>query len=251
MGLDFSLSSHGQLHLCAGYSDGTVRLWETDLVGRTARLVAVHEHHRACVLAVKCVGLANGEKVALSGATDGRCALCPLGIDERAVLNPSRCSIWAIRNAAIPAQSKPERLGRLHANGVNCLDAVLATDDTLIVATGGDDTSLVVSSWRPGRDGSFEAHGEPVRVASAHASSITGLQLLDGSELILTAGADQRMTLWECKDGAVRRVRQEYTHVADVGDLSASTGDDTITVCLAGIGTEMRNLPRRNAPASQ
>lgn len=144
-----------------------------------------------------------------------------------------------------------------HQSGVNSLAAWVDKQDSgcqVTVASGGDDGHLTVSvikvQFPEGNTtgGSRESPGlssclsppqcqllppsrlllllnSQRRVPTAHAAPLTSLKLLRPG-LLVSASADQRVSLWEAGGGRIRRIGSLCSHVADAAGLAVWEGED-------------------------
>ena len=117
---------------------------------------------------------------------------------------------------------------------MNCLALRSESEDSWLVVTGGDDTSLVVTRyqepdrlevvWQSGRRG--------------HTTQVTGLSLV--GDLLMSAGVDQRLVVWRLtSDGELDWQSSKVVSVADISDLDCYKEAGQVHCALVGVGMEM------------
>jgi WD40 repeat protein len=181
------------------------------------------DDHRRPVLSIDTANV-DGRVLVVAGATDGSIVLLDGSSDGLAMLR---------------------RFDTVHQSGVNDVAVALSpSGNSLWIAAGGDDQMLSVVEL----DITSLATCEPRwhRVHSAHSSSLKGVALLAGRDLIATTASDQRVSVWQmpaAHGGAIELRAQLLTHVADVSSLSiAASSSNQVSISVAGQGIALYQL---------
>jgi WD40 repeat protein len=133
----------------------------------------IHLIYFSCVLSVACIHI-GGKSLLASAATDGVIML------------------WHVEDGCIiptPMLSLP-----VHQSGVTCLDIRTVDQSSFRIVSCGDDGALVVV------DVSFH-HDTPGLISkwmvpNAHSTSVTACCFGNGTDTIISSGADSRVTCW-------------------------------------------------------
>ncbi|XP_034235872.1 WD repeat-containing protein 6 [Thrips palmi] len=228
-----STESNSVVQLISGCSDGAMRWLTFDSFNKTFQVVSESMFHTKCVLKLLTVPLNQGKVALISSATDGMIALWDI-LPEMFTSNSGREPIWS---------------SRCHQSGVNSLHAqVLPTSkaSTILVASGGDDNSVVLTALTLGdKEVSMIAQWSN---SSAHAAQVTGVWLVGA--WLLSTSIDQRLTVWRWKlelEGSTHLtcdfVSQTICSVPDVQDMQIWRDKDFISVCVVGKGVQIVQIP--------
>ncbi|KAG2172335.1 hypothetical protein INT43_004877 [Umbelopsis isabellina] len=243
----FPIDASRGLHiLAAAYSDSTTRLWLFDETAKKFFLVADGIWHMKCLLQITHFLVPDrpgGEGVVIvTTATDGKLAFW----DATRVISDF---INSYKTGTVPSHSKlptPFYHYQAHLSGVNALDIQSLDDGSLIVASGGEDNALAVNwisitySDHQSPQASVNAKGDIAKIASAHASSVTGVHIV--GKLILTVSTDQRLNVWEVNTDQGLTISMHDAYYIDVPDPSAMDliiQNGILYVGIAGIGFQL------------
>ncbi|KAK9710055.1 WD repeat-containing protein 6 [Basidiobolus ranarum] len=224
----FTLDPNSGLHFIGVvYSDAVIRLWVYNESQREFILLADGGFHNHCILQVThCVF--EGQALLFSGATDGRVA------------------IWNIsevvqRYSNTLVKTEVEKLSPIanfmvHMSGVNCLD-VLQEGDQILVATGGDDNALAVTTLTLANDSLTFTNTCKNILPPAHASALQAVKLLN-MDTVITTSTDQRINIWKIQKDLVL----QQSLFVDVADPSAMDvfhlTPEKIQLSITGIGIQ-------------
>ncbi|XP_068081687.1 tRNA (34-2'-O)-methyltransferase regulator WDR6 isoform X2 [Anabrus simplex] len=116
----------------AGCSDGVLRLFSFNLDLQELQLVGSYEFHFCCILLVSYIEYAH---VALSMGTDGNMAFWNMDLMyNQKALNEEKL--------------QPFFVCQLHKSGINSHDSVQIGQNTVLMATGGDDNAIVLTLFQ-------------------------------------------------------------------------------------------------------
>ncbi|KAJ1863333.1 WD repeat-containing protein 6 [Coemansia sp. RSA 989] len=213
-------------YVAAACSDASVALWRVDVARQQFFCVSRSAvAPTRCVLSIGSVQLSGGRAFVLAGTTDGSIYLW----DLTDIATPVSATV------GLDAQMKL-LVPHVHQSGVNAL-CVQAQANGLVVASGGDDCSISITS--------INTESSPNPTAQlvckknlAHASAIQGLSFVDANRLCSVA-TDQRVALWKC-DG-LELLKMEVTQVADPSALNAHYNGKCCQgqVAVAGMGLQI------------
>lgn len=163
------------------------------------------------------------------------------------------------------------RQHRIHQSSITTVQVVSLSAKYDLFITGSDDGALAFTLSLPtGHVGDSRSSARTLIIPEAHAAALTALVVIEplseGEDLenlksliVVTAGNDQRLQLWELQvtlsalsgdllaaDFAnvlsMRRGQERYTNVADVSDMvlvPSTKSSRSINVLVAGIGIEV------------
>ena len=147
--------------------------------------------------------------------------------------------------------------GKIHENGIVCLEYCLVDSYSYLLATGGDDGTLAFSLL-DASDPNLPTITSKVRICGAHAASLSALTIWKRKETItatsdrkllfsvFSCGKDQRLKLWEfavdvTRQGAegveVTCVANVFSPVADVSSLAILRRDNGLFSSIVAAGT--------------
>ncbi|KAK7397548.1 WD repeat-containing protein 6 [Neonectria punicea] len=205
--------------------------------GGSFQLLAQMSYTGACLTQVRHLGVDENGLSALTASTDGHLATWEARFDRDKT--PSHVLV---------------HVAPVHQNGIKSLD-LKATPTGFQVLTGGDDNGLGVTSLTPlSGDGGIKRYTLSSRdiVRKAHAAAINGVALIRRGEATLgvSVSNDQRVKLWRIGPERTGLVMDEYSGVADAGDVEvmACTDEangvklkngDRLRVIVGGVGVEV------------
>ncbi|KAJ1909087.1 WD repeat-containing protein 6 [Tieghemiomyces parasiticus] len=246
--------------IAATYSDATVRLWVCRPTQHQFSLLAEDVvHHTHCVLsaAYQRVTLPSATStlaachILFTGATDGIIR----AIDLTAPIQHYLQHGTSTSNPTVPIMplDAPLLTIRAHQSGVNVLQVWRSAEHepipSLWLASGGDDNQLaahrvevMTSATQSAATTSLQVAAS-VRIPSAHASAIQGLEVI-GDHQILTVATDQRINSWRIATSAsapseIHLTGSTLSNVVDPGALAVTLCDNQWVVATAGIGLEV------------
>ncbi|KAI8089880.1 WD40-repeat-containing domain protein [Halteromyces radiatus] len=241
-------SSRG-LHLVgAVYSDAMIRIWLFNEKTRQFSLIVDGTWHAKCILQITHLVLAQeNEKnriLFFTSATDGKVAIWDISEELYSVLENVEQVEMDPTKPAIKL-SQPLGFYLVHMSGVNALEVMDFDKDHILILTGGEDNSVAATlvnkrNWKMVDDG-------PCNVPNAHASSITGIYLIDHMDTqkraMATVSTDQRLNIWmiESIDKGSLAVNLVDTVFVDIPDPSALDGirlDGQLHFTSTGIGLQ-------------
>ncbi len=239
-----------ELLVSLAYSDSTIKSY---LYSRASgfRLIAKGQYKSSCLLQICHISVSQKQVYLLTAATDGTLVMWNYLLS----LNNVNSS-----NAGPDEMSILSTL-KIHQNAIKSLD-IKQHDEYIIVATGGDDNALGISTYMRTNLGKDP---KSFIVKSAHAAAITGLSFIptsgitssntDGKFRVLTSSNDQRVKEWDVcityrdenkENGCfavVNNIANVSTNVADVGNmvfLGQSSNDEwSKKVLVVGNGMEV------------
>lgn len=197
------------------------------------QLLAHMSYTGACLTQVRHLGVDENGLSALTASTDGHLATWEASFGND---NPS---------SHVLVQVVP-----LHQNSVKSLDLCPSLDGFLVL-TGGDDNGLGITSLIPlvGEEQTrrFTVSRRGI-VRKAHAAAINGVAVLERGEetLGVSVSNDQRVKVWRIGTERTELVADEYSGVADAGDVvvvgSASNHTNQSKLVVGGVGVEIWTL---------
>ncbi|KAJ1991880.1 WD repeat-containing protein 6 [Dimargaris cristalligena] len=260
--------------IAAVYSDATVRLWACIPAQQRMFLIA-HEprrYHTHCPLAVESITVPSRVKPGqdkhwlLTGSTDGLIRVFDVSTCVEAIL----LNVHSHTSGTTPTSSEdpvplvmeaPMLTIPSHQSGVNTLRVVQyteasATSETrLLIASGGDDNQLALTLLNTGTATSDLPEVAAIsRTSNAHASSITGLEMINPKHIVTTS-TDQRMILWTWQEVGSRGhttlqtsiVQSCLSNVVDPCAITHQITDEKngakVIFAIAGIGLEILVSP--------
>ncbi|XP_053674080.1 WD repeat-containing protein 6 [Anopheles nili] len=202
-----------------GCSDGFVRIFQVVCCDRQWSVSPICEtFYGRCILQVMSMDM-HGDTIFVTMATDGY--IC----------------FW---NVSTP--NEPVYRTRHHSSGVNAADVREMDDGKVLIATGGDDQSIVVSLFEISKiEGQLQIRLVwQVSEKYLHTAQVTGLKLLD-IERLISVGVDQRVYVSKfssCTQFEV--ISSTNTCVSDVKGLSLLPNENNLIIY--GCGIEIINL---------
>ncbi|XP_069695221.1 tRNA (34-2'-O)-methyltransferase regulator WDR6 [Periplaneta americana] len=217
--------------LAAGCSDGFLRLFVFCASLNEFRLAGTSFFHKRCILKVshietECQGL-----LFLTMATNGRVAF------------------WDLRKCVeeVCDDLQPFSCFKVHQSGINSYDWRMLRSDVFLLATGGDDSALVLSVFQIVQKDTFRAQLiMQWRNDLAHLSQITGLRLVDN--MLVSTSIDQRIKVWKWSCHLEDSSLSAYTGaeycsiVPDIQGLLTWKSSSSITACVYGKGMEIVDI---------
>ncbi|KAH9444827.1 hypothetical protein Pst134EB_025086 [Puccinia striiformis f. sp. tritici] len=191
--------------LSASQSDGNIRIWTLDPTKKQQRLLCQYKTS-CCIFCNRILQidvLGKREILTLAGMADG--TVCVFTLPE--------IDITAVNYGQVLELRSMEILLKLphHQSGVGCVKSY-SDKNRVIMATGGDDNSLVVECLEFSRNtstGLLEAETRMIKQPNAHASCISDVYLVGvnsmdqklgvGKEdrmLLLSVSSDQKLKIW-------------------------------------------------------
>ena len=215
LSVDSVWESRGCLKIFVACSDTHVRVYRYVRSGdHSVQLVSDVSHHEHCLLQLRCVP---DTCLMVTGNTGGL------------------VSVWDTNTMTISSEMS------VHQSGVNCLDISRATDNNLLIVTGGDDTLLRVTRYSV-------TTGHMTQVWSSdftlgHSAQITALKIDDCHE-VYTAGVDQRLVVWRLNTstGLLEWRDSKIMSVADISDLDCWDKYRGYYIGLVIVGVGMQQL---------
>lgn len=227
-------------------SNSTLRTYRYSKEGGFA-LLAEGRYTGACLMHLRHlrVALAGGELHVLTTATDGHIALWKMSAAHHGTV--VQTAVYELVEVA-----------RLHQSSIKSLALRSSWQQGHVVVTGGDDNALgcVALAWSPTRS-CYTIRSRSL-ANGAHAAAVTGLCIVDvdaspdksGSLVrVYTTSSDQRVKSWQIVFGGdarltrIRLVQDQYSAVADSGDLGMLAGGRKAVV--VGVGMEVWELPSK------
>ncbi|GAA5971549.1 hypothetical protein JCM8115_000809 [Rhodotorula mucilaginosa] len=239
--------------VAVGYSDGIVRTWLHRSGDRTFTPLHASTEESKCILCVETIFIQlpteeTRRVLLITAASDGL-----LAVRDLSSLLPHPTSSSSSSTFPTPFFSF-----RPHPSGINSL-SVRVSGQRILLATGGDDNALVISTLEVTAGGNGIKSNLAIEVvsqsslAAAHSSTIQGLDFLDDKHLV-TSSVDQRLNLYRFspsfeKEQVTASLELFDATCLDVADCSAQAvvqrtegtlfGDRVIVV---GIGAEVVSL---------
>lgn len=217
------------------YSDSTIKAWFFEPT--TSSFTPVFEgHYKTCCLLDVKLSIVNDQVFLLTGATDGHLTLWNIteSIGFELVEGKLRFK-GEISKRSLPS---PVSTISVHQNSIKSF-SVKQDNDDLIVATGGDDNGLAITT--------FKFNGEIVEaevnslVEDAASSTITSLDMVSNDRLIVVS-VDQIVRLWSFKDKKLKLLDKLYTTVADTGSLGTYQQGDRHVSLIGGVGLSVWDI---------
>ncbi|KAI8579739.1 hypothetical protein K450DRAFT_240091 [Umbelopsis ramanniana AG] len=243
----FCIDAHRGYHiLAAAYSDSTTRLWLFDEVAKKFYLIADGVWHMKCLLQIQHLLVednAGGQGIIIiTSATDGKLAFW----NATSVVNQFIESYKAGAILELVKLPEPFYSYQAHLSGVNAIDIKQQEDGSFWLASGGEDNAFALN-WLDIRYDSREdvpasatAKADIAKIEGAHASSITGVHIVN--RRVLTVSTDQRLNVWDVDTTQGVKLSLGDAHYIDVPDPSAmdvTVHNDTIVVGVTGIGFQL------------
>ncbi|KAK7869751.1 hypothetical protein R5R35_008286 [Gryllus longicercus] len=228
---------NGNIYVAAGCSDGYFRVLLYCSVQQCFQLVGSFKFHQRCILNVACVSALN----AITMATDGIAAFWDLSVlVERH--SPGNFKVDT-EISSEDCDLKPLSDFKLHQSGINSFDLFSLEIDHILLATGGDDTALVITAFRMNNKRKGIVHILQWRMESAHVAQITGLAFVD--QYLISTSVDQKVFVWKWFCSVNRRlllvtkVAAYCTTIADIHGLKVWPTGNSFSVCVYGKGIEI------------
>ncbi|QIW97229.1 hypothetical protein AMS68_002747 [Peltaster fructicola] len=218
--------STNEWHIAMAYSDSRVAVWSYEPLRGWNHLVDA-DYLTACPTSILGTGQAEHY---LTTATDGHVAS------------------WQHRNEGAASFLEWTSRHRAHQGAVLCSAVRQLSEDKLLLATGGDDNAIGVTTI--GSSGtSLLTHS----TSRAHAAAVTALALI-GPQLshdeivhLVSAGLDQRLILWEINivTYKTRKLQVIPSGVADISSIGLlpTEAQSSIRVIVSGVGLEIWTVP--------
>ena len=192
------------------------------------------EAHKTTVLCLSKIFLQNSnEQLLFTGASD------------------SSIHVWKVKNSLEDLEKKQEfhLLKQINStsSAVNCIDAKLIAENSVLLACGGDDESIEIKLLGIHTDKQGVSDIQilsQVKEKSAARSAVKGVKicLQDKSIFLLCASADQRVYLWRSElvgnEIQLELVTSSFVEVENVESLDARTSEGKIEVVVIGNGIQ-------------
>ncbi|KAF9769157.1 hypothetical protein IL306_013484 [Fusarium sp. DS 682] len=195
--------------------------------GEGFHLLARMPYTGACLTQVRHLGVDENGLSALTASTDGH------------------LTTWEVTFGEEVSSHVLVQVAPVHQSSIKCLD-LQRTSEGFLILTGGDDNGLGVTTLVPmSRVSDNRRYTNSSRgiVRKAHAAAINGLVLVqrEGQTFGITVSNDQRIKVWRVQANNVKLVADEYSGVADPGDIAVIGENDgeKVTVVLGGVGAEV------------
>nr|CAD7431915.1 unnamed protein product [Timema monikensis] len=217
--------------LIAACSDAWLRLFVVDPTTRGIHYLQGSRFHGCCVLTVS-VTSCEGRHIVATAASDGQVALW----DMTRLVSSDLCADDMYTNNQVSPELEPILNMRPHKTGVNCLEWLSQSYGHPVLASGGDDNCLVLTSFRQ------PPHvTEQWRNSRVHLGQITGVKALEHRQLLLSCGVDQRVCVWGLTPGEVgAKLQSQYcSSVPDLHGLEVWMNGSFIHACVYGQGMEV------------
>nr|CAD7398624.1 unnamed protein product [Timema cristinae] len=198
---------------------------------RGIRYLQGSRFHGCCVLTVS-VTSCEGRHLVATAASDGQVALW----DMTRLVSSDLCADDMYTNNQVSPELEPILNMRPHKAGVNCLEWLSQSYGHPVLASGGDDNCLVLTSFRQ------PPHvTEQWRNSRVHLGQITGVKALEHRQLLLSCGVDQRVCVWGLTPGEVgAKLQSQYcSSVPDLHGLEVWINGSFIHACVYGQGMEV------------
>ncbi|CAH1783035.1 unnamed protein product [Owenia fusiformis] len=242
---------HGFHFLAAGCSDGFLRFYSFQEKTNNLTLVGDSDFHQHCVLTIghEVITIDGAPSlIVYSGGTDGKIALWDISKIFSKTTEKSELTL--------DADISPVLILPAHQSGVNSICIRQVHDSEYVVASGGDDNSLAIHLLTATQKSeslqrnTFQLTLSVIKRCvqlSAHGAQITGIQALEGGDII-TASIDQRLNVWRISPDfkKIDCILSRYVSVADIAsmdlsnvnitneDSSSKWQDQTVVVCGEG-----------------
>lgn len=228
--------SEEELVISMAYSDSTVKIWR---YGSSAwECIASAEYATSCLTQV--LSSPGHTNCFWTTATDGHMAE------------------WALCNQPGGEQRLQRIHGhRIHQSAIHATTSHVLSDQSILVATGGDDNAVSITRITRADSSEREMDYKTLRIPRAHAGAVTGLAVLPRGDprhvWLASAALDQRVKLWEIRvdakkegiDGvSVKLLQNVFSAVADISGLEICRLEDGGTgLLLCGVGMDVWRLP--------
>ncbi|KAK4054067.1 WD repeat-containing protein 6 [Microbotryomycetes sp. JL201] len=209
---------------CA-FSDGTLTTWLYDARYQSFQVVARMNECGSCTLSIKHVP-SGGRHWLVAGASDGRVSM----FDATECLR---------KDGDAPRNLLPLLSTRVHQSGINGL-AVWSSGDELVIATSGDDNAIHVQFYELFGSGDVRMTRSSVK-ASAHASTIQGLEFIS-RDVLVSSAVDQRVNVYKMNSNRIDITDSIVTSVCDCSAMDVCSAGSRHTVAVAGIGEQLFEL---------
>lgn len=218
------------------YSDSTIKAWYFDL--STAQFSPIFSgHYKTCCLLDVKLFIANNQVYLVTGATDGHLTLWDLTADLCFQVDEGKL----ILSEQLENKKLSPYLSNIaaHQNSIKSF-GVRVTDSEVVVATGGDDNALAITTFNL-EDG-VSAEVKSV-VESAASSTITSLKIISGDRLLVVS-VDQIVRLWSFTENKLVLLDKLYTTIADTGSLDTVEADDREIALIGGVGLSVWDIKK-------
>ncbi|KAI8884166.1 WD40 repeat-like protein [Backusella circina FSU 941] len=225
------------LHIIgAVYSDATIRFWLFNERTNQFSLAGDGTWHAKCILQIKHIVI-HGRLFFFTSATDGRIAFwdltdsfeCVTGQDD--FENEPKKAAFRL--------GEPIYHYSAHMSGVNALEIVPQKDTHhILIVTGGEDNALTASLFSIQQQ-QIQPIGGIFTIPDAHASSITGIKMIDDS--IFTTSTDQRLNMWRINTAdsvSLTLINAAYMDVPDPSAIDGVLYNDHIHIAVTGVGLQ-------------
>ena len=227
-----------------------------------AELLSSGVYTSACLTQIHCHRLAS-EVSLITSSTDGHIATWPISdlLAEKGISSSDRGLCLSDYKTAVTGSHSLHwnSRHRIHQSTIKCMSLLRLSKDRVIIATGGDDNAIALTSISPRTDTTHTVRFSTLLIPRAHAAAITAVRYLTshgdapGSFLILSTGNDQRLKSWRVRvvdesSGAegieVEKASNESSAIADAScmEILSESGLVTMRVVVAGIGMEMWDI---------
>ncbi|XP_067657544.1 tRNA (34-2'-O)-methyltransferase regulator WDR6-like isoform X2 [Haliotis asinina] len=141
---------------------------------------------------------------------------------------------------------EPAAAVKCHQSGVNSVHVFCHGDDRYLIASGGDDNCLTVTSIHvtAAGDGMAVCMEKCWKNVHAHAAQITGVWILSNRHVV-SASIDQRVCVWELSDTNFlhfKMVACQYVHFSDISNMDVWQEGSMVYMFLCGEGLNVLHI---------
>ncbi|KAG6453939.1 hypothetical protein O3G_MSEX008412 [Manduca sexta] len=220
------IKDNEDLFIFAGCSDAVLRIFSFN---NTFKTITESKYHKTCILKTHCFRFLDKDILA-TATTRGNVAF------------------WLIDDLHSKDNWEPFFIVKTRESGVNSI-ATKVFDNNILLATGGDDNSILLHFLKPNQGELTSLAIESTWSSSNyHSSQITGILIVE--DLLLSTSIDQRITLfkWNIENGIDCEYKtQMYSNVADIQGMDVlDVSSDSIKVCVFGKGLEVVSIPKHS-----
>ncbi|XP_013139419.1 PREDICTED: WD repeat-containing protein 6 [Papilio polytes] len=126
-------------------------------------------------------------------------------------------------------------------SGINCIATRIISEDSIIIATGGDDNTIHIKLLNiQDKDFKTAKVTQSWTTDKFHCSQITGILIID--DIFVSTSIDQRITVFKLKEDnkEIEFIKQIMTDISDVQGIDLiKYSKNNITVCVFGKGVEV------------
>ncbi|QPG73680.1 hypothetical protein FOA43_000993 [Brettanomyces nanus] len=227
------------------YSNSLICLWYFNYVEKSYKMFVNDYYRQCCILSVHFMIL-RGKIYLTAASTNGYLSIYNVDSLLSKYFELGSGNTLIMTGDGTFEVSKLGRLivdKQLHQSSIKALDYRYVSESEIVIVTGGDDNSLILSKINMKNDAESDSVQVEVLsyISDAAASTITCVNMIDENRVVVSS-VDQKFRVWSIKGGNLQLLDDEYTTVADIGCAVVSEFNGVKMVLIGGAGVSVWKL---------